>query len=45
VRADVSTLTWGGLVDEYLEDEATTRLATFIDRQLQLAWWDVTTDE
>jgi hypothetical protein len=34
VRADVGTLTWGGLVDEYLEDEATTRLAAFIDRQL-----------
>ena len=37
VRGDVATLTFGELVTEYLKDESATVLATFNERQLQLA--------
>jgi integrase len=39
VRGDVATLTFGELVTEYLKDESATVLATFNERQLQLAWF------
>jgi integrase len=39
LRADVSTLTLGQLVSEYLEDPETEKLATVEERARQLAWW------